>query len=82
MVLASIGEQASTALFFASTSTLTFCQSTSSEHFEKTLVECLFNVMVIPTRKRHFEKYIFVRGNGFKKTMKLEQNTNKISWGI
>ena len=60
-----------------------FLSSTSSEHFEKTLVECLLNIMVIQTRKRHFEKYICVRGIGFRKLpMMLEQNTNKISWGI
>ena len=44
-----------------------FLSSTSSEHFEKTLVECLLNIMVIQTRKRHFEKYVFVRGIGFRK---------------
>ena len=31
------------------------------------LVECLLKIMVIQTRKRHFEKYIFVHGIGFGK---------------
>ena len=34
---------------------------------KETLVECLLNIMVIQTRKRHFEKYIFVHGIGFRK---------------
>ena len=37
MVLASIGEQASTALFFASTSTLTFCHLRAASILQKRL---------------------------------------------
>ena len=67
MVLASVGEQASRALIFCEHEHFDLLPSTSSEHFEKTLVECLLNILVIHTRKRHFEKYIFVRGIGFRK---------------
>ena len=52
MVLVSIGEQAS--IIFCEHEHfdfLVFQSSTSSEHFEKTLVECLLNIMVIQTRK-------------------------------
>ena len=57
MVLASIGELG---IIFCEQEHFDFLSSTSSEHFEKRLVECLLNIMVIQTRKSHFEKYIFV----------------------
>ena len=68
MVLASIGKHWQAGehdIIFCEHEHFDFLSSSSSEHFAKTLVECLLNITVIQTRKRHFEKHVFVREIGF-----------------